>query len=142
MEENAEFARLSQSRVYENLSFRANVIAYLKAMVLYVAQGEKWDKTIEDFIRWSERYDLWCKMKFFGEAIEDAETATSTQRRPGPQNLLALLPDEFTTDELQQVRRRQGVDRTPLQHMLTVWKSRGYIAPIDGQENVWQNLRK
>lgn len=142
MEENAEFARLSQSRVYENLSFRANVIAYLKAMVLYVAQGEKWDKTIEDFIRWSERYDLWCKMKFFGEAIEDAECATSSSHRPGPQNLLALLPEQFTTDELQQVRRRQGVDRTPLQHMLTVWKSRGYISPVDGQENCWRNLRK
>ena len=142
MEENAEFARLSQSRVYENLSFRANVIAYLKAMVLYVAQGEKWDKTIEDFIRWSERYDLWCKMKFFGEAIEDAECVSSATHRPGPQNLLALLPEQFTTDELQQVRRRQGVDRTPLQHMLTVWKSRGYIAPIDGQENCWRNLRK
>ena len=141
-DENADFARLSQSRVYENLSFRGNVIAFLKAMVLYVAQGEKWDKTLEDFIRWSEQYDLWCKMKFFGEAIEDAETATSTQRRPGPQNLLALLPDEFTTDELQHVRRRQGVDKTPLTHLLQVWKNRGYVEQVVGQENVWRKLRR
>ena len=141
-EENAEFARLSQSRTYENLSFRANVIAFLKAMVLYVAQGEQWDKTLEDFIRWSEQYDLWCKMKFFGEAIEDAETASSGPRRPGPQNLLALLGDEFTTDELQQVRRRQGVDKTPLSHLLHVWKNRGYITEADGKENVWRKIRK
>ena len=141
-DENADFARLSQSRVYENLSFRGNVIAFLKAMVLYVAQGEKWDKTLEDFIRWSEQYDLWCKMKFFGEAIEDAETATSTQRRPGPQNLLALLPDEFTTDELQHVRRRQGVDKTPLTHLLQVWKNRGYVEQVVGQANVWRKLRR
>ncbi len=137
-DENADFARLSQSRVYENLSFRGNVIAFLKAMVLYVAQGEKWDKTLEDFIRWSERYDLWCKMRFFGEAIEDAETATSTQRRPGPQNLLALLPDEFTTDELQHVRRRQGVDKTPIDKLLNVWKNRNYVMAVEGKENVWR----
>ena len=142
MEENADFARLSQSRVYENLSFRGNVIAFLKAMVLFVAQGEKWDKTLEDFIRWSEQYDLWCKMKFFGEAIEDAETASSGPRRPGPQNLLALLGEEFTTDELQQVRRRQGVDKTPLSHLLHVWKNRGYITEADGKENVWRKIRK
>lgn len=139
-DENADFARLSQSRVYENLSFRANVIAFLKAMVLYVAQGEKWNQTIEDFISWSERYDLWCKMKFFGEAIEDAETATSTQRRPGPQNLLALLPDEFTTDELQHVRRRQGVDKTPIEKLLSVWKSRNYVTPVEGKEGVWKRV--
>ncbi|MCQ2258956.1 MAG: hypothetical protein MJZ41_13340, partial [Bacteroidaceae bacterium] len=138
MEENADFARLSQSRVYENLSFRGNVIAFLKAMVLYVAQGEKWDKTIEDFTRWSEQYDLWCKMMFFGEAIEDAETASSTQRRPGPQNLLVFLPNEFTADELQQVRRRQGVDKTPLSHLLNVWKNRGYVEQVEGKENVWR----
>ena len=141
-DENADFARLSQSRVYENLSFRGNVIAFLKAMVLYVAQGEKWDKTLEDFIRWSEQYDLWCKMKFFGEAIEDAETATSTQRRPGPQNLLALLPDEFTTDELQHVRRRQGVDKTPIDKLLNVWKNRNYVMAVEGKENVWKKLRR
>lgn len=141
-EENADFARLSQSRVYENLSFRGNVIAFLKAMVLYVAHGEKWDKTLEDFIRWSEQYDLWCKMKFFGEAIEDAETATSTQRRPGPQNLLALLPDEFTTDELQHVRRRQGVDKTPIDKLLNVWKSRNYVMAVEGKEGVWKKLRR
>ena len=138
MEENADFARLSQSRVYENLSFRGNVIAFLKAMVLYVAQGEKWDKTIEDFTRWSEQYDLWCKMMFFGEAIEDAETASSPQRRPGPQNLLVFLPNEFTADELQHVRRRQGVDKTPLSHLLNVWKNRGYVEQVEGKENVWR----
>lgn len=142
MEENADFARLSQSRVYENLSFRSNVIAFLKAMVLYVAQGERWDKTLEDFIRWSEQYDLWCKMKFFGEDIEDAETATSSQRRPGPQNLLTLLSDEFTTDELQYVRHRQGVDRTPIDRLLNVWKNRNYVMPVDGKDGVWKKLRR
>jgi hypothetical protein len=73
MEECADFARLSESRVYENLSFRANVIAFLKACILYVAHGERWDKTMEDFVRWSLRYDLWFKMRFFGEAIEAVE---------------------------------------------------------------------
>lgn len=141
MMENADFARLSQSRVYENLSFRGNVIAFLKAMILYVAQGEKWDKTIEDFIRWSEQYDLWCKMKFFGEAIEDAELTASGQRRPGPQNLLTLLGNEFTTDELQMVRHRQGVDKSPLSHLLNVWKNRGYIEPVPEKEGVWRKLR-
>ena len=100
-EENAEFARLSQSRVYENLSFRANVIAYLKAMVLYVAHGGVWDKTMEDFVRWSLKYDMWCKMRFFGEAIEEVENYGARERRRGPQNLLDLLPDIFTRDEAQ-----------------------------------------
>ena len=140
-DENADFARLSQSRVYENLSFRGNVIAFLKAMVLYVAQGEKWDKTLEDFIRWSEQYDLWCKMKFFGQAIADAEAAAGGECRPGPRNLLALLPEEFTTEELQHVRRRQGVDRTPVHKLLKVWKSRSYVAAVEGKENVWRKLR-
>ena len=98
-EENAEFARLSQSRVYENLSFRANVIAFLKAMVLFVAQGGVWDKVTEDFIRWSLKYDMWCKMKFFGAAIEDVEKSSMCEKRRGPQNLLDLLPDVFTRDE-------------------------------------------
>ncbi|MCQ2273315.1 MAG: hypothetical protein MJZ86_00810 [Bacteroidales bacterium] len=139
MEENADFARLSQSRVYENLSFRGNVIAFLKAMVLYVAQGEKWDKVLEDFVRWSERYDLWCKMKFFGEAIAEAET-TVRSHRPGPQNLLTLLGNEFTTDELQQVRRRQGVEKTPLAALLKVWRSRNYVEPVEGKANTWRKV--
>ena len=96
MQENADFARLSQSRVFENLSFRATVIAYLKACTLYVANGMKWDKSIEEFVRWSLRYDLWCKMKFFGQMIEDAEASVdSGKSRPGPQNLLDFLPDVF-----------------------------------------------
>ncbi len=132
-EENAEFARLSQSRVYENLSFRANVIAYLKAMVLFVAQGGVWDKVTEDFIRWSLRYDLWCKMKFFGEAIEEVEFAGKRERKRGPQNLLDLLPDIFTRDEAQQMRNRQGVVGDGLNAMLITWKTRRYIEPY-GEE--------
>ena len=108
-EENAEFARLSQSRVYENLSFRANVIAYLKAMVLFVAQGGVWDKTTEEFVRWSLRYDMWCKMRFFGSAIEEVENAGTSVKKRGPQNLHDLLPDTFTRDEALQMRQRQGV---------------------------------
>lgn len=142
-EENADFARLSQSRVFENLSFRANVIAFLKAMVLYVAQGEVWDDTLAEFIRWSEQYDLWCKMTFFGEMIADAEHATTTgSGKPGPKNMLDMLNDEFTTDELQYVRRRQGVDKSSVQHLLSVWKNRKYIAPVEGKAGVWKKLRR
>ena len=126
-EENAEFARLSQSRVYENLSFRANVIAYLKAMVLYVAQGEVWDKTTEEFVRWSLKYDLWCKMRFFGEAIEEQEATAGTTKHKGPQNLLDLLPEVFTREEAGVLRTRVGVRGGSLTHMLNNWKQRGYI---------------
>ena len=128
MEENAEFSRLSQSRVYENLSFRANVIAFLKAMVLYVASGEKWDKTMEEFIRWSLEYDMWCKMQFFGNAIGrvDKEDEDSFKQR-GPQNLLDLLPEVFTREEAQLMRHRQGIDEGNVRNMLSNWKKRGYI---------------
>ena len=128
-EENAEFARLSQSRVYENLSFRANVIAYLKAMVLFVAHGGVWDKTMEEFIRWSLRYDMWCKMKFFGEAIETVESTSFREKKRGPQNLLDLLPHIFTRDEAQQMRHRQGIVQGSVGNMLASWKSRKYIEP-------------
>ena len=126
-EESADFARLSQSRVYENLSFRANVIAYLKAMVLYVAQGEVWDKTTEEFVRWSLKYDLWCKMRFFGEAIEEQEATAGTTKHKGPQNLLDLLPEVFTREEAGVLRTRVGVRGGSLTHMLNNWKQRGYI---------------
>ena len=128
-EENAEFARLSQSRVYENLSFRANVIAYLKAMVLFVAQGGVWDKVTEDFIRWSLKYDMWCKMHFFGEAIEEVECGGSyrSNKKTGPQNLLDLLPDVFTREEAQQMRIRHGITQSSVSIMLGSWKKRKYI---------------
>jgi hypothetical protein len=133
VEECADFSRLSQSRVYENLSFRANVIAYLKAMVLYVANGEKWDKTIENFIRWSLQYDLWCKMHFFGQEIEMAESAMNSEKRSGPQNLLELLPDVFTREELQKMRQKMGVDKGHISKMINNWKVRGYIE-LHGKE--------
>ena len=132
MEECADFARLSESRVYENLSFRANVIAFLKACILYVAHGYKWDKTMEDFIRWSLRYDLWCKMNFFGEAIEGLEEADTRIKKRGPQNLLDLLPETFTREEASQMRLRCGVKKGTVQSMLDNWKHRGYIALVDG----------
>ena len=125
--ECAETARLSQNRVYENLSFRANVIAYLKAMVLYVAHGEKWDKTMEDFVRWSLEYDLWCKMQFFGEAIEAMEDTGYEKRTKGPQNLLDQLPEVFTREEANNLRQRMRVRGGSLRHMLGNWRSRGYI---------------
>ena len=126
-DENAEFARLSQSRVFENLSFRANVIAYLKAMVLYVAHGYRWDKTIEDFVRWSLRYDLWCKMEFFGEDIEKTMMGTDKRSTPGPRNLLDLLPDEFTTREAENLRQQRDMTLQGTRNMLDQWKHRGYI---------------
>ncbi|MBQ8220702.1 MAG: VirE protein [Bacteroidaceae bacterium] len=127
VEECAETARLSQNRVYENLSFRANVIAYLKAMVLYVAHGERWDKTMEEFVRWSLHYDLWCKMHLFGEAIEAQEEAGEKKKHKGPQNLLDLLPEVFTREEAGALRTRMGVRGGSLTHMLNNWKQRGYI---------------
>lgn len=131
VEESAEFARLSQSRVYENLSFRANVIAYLKACVLYVAQGYRWDKRIEDFVRWSLRYDLACKMMFFGEAIEEIERRGSQAVSRGPRNLLELLPIRFTAEEARQLRQREGIIGGSLAIMLNNWKQRGYIECTD-----------
>ncbi len=132
MEENAEFSRLSQNRVFENLSFRANVIAFLKAMVLYVASGEKWDKTMEDFIRWSLQYDLWCKMQFFGNAIGHKEEADAeTFKSKGPQNLLDLLPEVFTREEAQLMRVHQGIREDNVGGMLANWKKRGYIEEYD-----------
>ena len=126
-EENAEFARRSQSRVYENLSIRSNVIAFLKAMVLFVAHGGVWDKTMEEFIRWSLKYDMWCKMRFFGEAIEEVESRGFREKKRGPQNLLDLLPDIFTRDEALQMRNRQGIVQGSVGNMLASWKSRKYI---------------
>ena len=132
MEENAEFSRLSQNRVFENLSFRANVIAFLKAMVLYVASGEKWDKTMEDFIRWSLQYDLWCKMQFFGKAIGYKDEADEeTFKSKGPQNLLDLLPEVFTREEAQLMRVHQGIREDNVGGMLANWKKRGYIEEYD-----------
>ena len=139
MQENAEFARLSQSRVYENFSFRANVIAFLKAMVLYVANGEVWDDTMEDFIRWSLRYDLWCKMHFFGEAIEEQEYAGEKSQHRGPQNLLDLLPEVFTREEAGMLRQRQNIRTGSLKLMLSNWKKRGYIE-IYGEEKSQKDI--
>uniref|UniRef100_UPI000ABD883C VirE protein n=1 Tax=Bacteroides togonis TaxID=1917883 RepID=UPI000ABD883C len=130
-EECADFARLSQSRVYENLSFRANVIAYLKACVLYVANGCRWDKTFEDFIRWSLQYDLACKMEFFGDAIEAAMNMPAPDpHKPGRRNLLTLLPDDFSFDQAMRVRQEAGLDAKGTSHMLSQWKLRGYITII------------
>ena len=143
-EENAEFARLSQSRVYENLSFRANVIAYLKAMVLFVAQGGVWDKVTEDFIRWSLQYDMWCKMRFFGEAIEDMENGMTGAKNRGPRNLLDLLPEVFTYEEAGMMRNRQGIRRGTLAKMIYNWKERGYIELLDetSAEDAMRKYRK
>lgn len=140
MEENAEFARLSQNYVFENLSFRANVIAYLKACVLYVANGMKWEKSIEDFVRWSERYDLWCKLKLFGQMIYDADVEQDKVSRTapnGPKNLLSLLPDEFTMDDYVKVRRAQGFDNDSARRIrdaIHQWVHRGYVAKVEGAD--------
>ena len=132
VEENAEFARLSQSRVYENLSFRANVIAWLKGCLLYVANDCKWDRTIEDFVRWSLQYDMWCKMQFFAEAIEQADYIDDSKPRRGPRNLLELLPDEFSLQDAINIRRQQGLDGKGARKMINQWAHRGYILCGDG----------
>ena len=143
MDENAEFARLSQSRVYENLSFRANVIAYLKAMVLYVAHGEVWTPEMEEFVRWSLKYDMWCKMQFFGEAIEEREYTFYRQaKNKGPQNLLDLLPEIFTMEEAGTMRQRIGIQQGSLGQMLSNWKFRGYIEPYGEVFNKKDNNRQ
>jgi len=129
-QECAEFARLSQDEVYWNLSFRACVIAWLKACVLYVANGCKWEKTIEDFVRWSLNYDLWCKMQFFGDAIRKANNVDETSGRRGPHNLLLDLPDVFSFEDARRVRRQQGLPDKGLRPMISNWKSRGYINQI------------
>ena len=129
-EECADFARLSQSRVYENLSFRANVIAWLKACVLYVANGCQWDKTFEDFIRWSLQYDLACKMEFFGAAIEEAQAADGLHNTRGPRNLLELLPDEFTYQQAVLVRQQEGKNAEGTKNMLWQWIHRGYALQL------------
>ena len=140
-EENAEFARLSQSRTYENLSYRANVIAYLKAMVLYVANGYKWEKSFETFIRWSEQYDLWCKMHFFAEAIEKAEGEVQVSKR-GPRNLLEELPDKFTYEDAVNVRRKQNLSAQKTMWMLYAWKKRGYITKDKLCNDTWIKVKK
>ena len=126
-EENADFARMTQSRIFENLSFRANVIAYLKACVLYVANGGEWEPEMEDFIRWSEQYDLWCKMHFFGDAIARSELEGARSSKRGPKNLLMLLPDNFTINDAISLRLANGLDRKGTRIMLNTWTHRGYI---------------
>ena len=125
--ENADFSRLSQDRVYENLSFRANVIAYLKACVLYVANGLEWEPEIAEFIRWSERYDLYCKMRFFGDAIKKAEKEGEQESKRGPASILALLPDEFSFRQVESMRADNGMKAKGTAKMLRNWVSRGYI---------------
>ena len=129
-DENAEFSRLSQDRVYENLSFRANVIAYLKACVLYVANGCKWEPEIDEFIRWSERYDLYCKMRFFGDAIKRANFSNEKSSKRGPANLLQQLPDVFNFQQTEYLRSQLGMDKKGTPSMLRNWVNRNYIRKI------------
>ena len=131
--ENAEFARTSQNRIYENFSFRANVIAYLKACVLYVANGFKWEPEIDDFIRWSERYDLWCKMRFFGDMIAKEMNSAERSSKRGPENLLQLLPDVFTLSQLEALRLEHGLEQKGTKGILRQWVHRQYIERIKPQ---------
>ena len=126
-DENAEFARLSQDRTFENLSFRANVIAYLKACVLYVANGCKWEPEIDEFIRWSEQYDLYCKMRFFGDMIAKENFMAQKSSKRGPQNLLQILPDNFTAAQLLAIRLEHGLDAKGTDMMIRQWMHRNYI---------------
>ena len=126
-DENAEYSELTQSRIYENFSFRANVIAYLKACVLYVANGCQWEPEIDEFIRWSEQYDLWCKMRFFADAIEKSEMVGSKSTKRGPVNLLQLLPDTFTTRDVEILRAQYGLSKKGTASMISTWTYRNHI---------------
>ena len=138
-DENAEFSRLSQDRVYENLSFRANVIGYLKACVLYVANGYQWEPEIEDFIRWSERYDLYCKMRFFGDAIKKAERDGDQESKKGPMSILAFLPDKFSYQQVESLRLKNDMNDKGTAKMLRNWLHRGYIEKEES-DSVTQKL--
>ena len=133
-EENADFARMSQDRVYENLSFRANVIAYLKACVLYVANGCQWESEIEEFVRWSEQYDLYCKMRFFRDAIVKSEQEGVKSSKRGPSNMLQLLPDEFSYQQAEQLRSDLGLDTKGTRRMIATWVFRKYIVKVEAGE--------
>ena len=126
-DENAEFSRLSQNRIYENFTFRGNVIGYLKACVLYVANGFRWEPEIEEFIRWSEQYDLYCKMRFFEDGIKTASTSAEKSTSHGPSNLLQQLPDEFMYQQAVEVRQKNGLSADGTKSMLYAWAHRGYI---------------
>ena len=126
-DENAEFSRLSQNRIYENFTFRGNVIGYLKACVLYVANGFRWEPEIEEFIRWSEQYDLYCKMRFFEDGIKTASTSAEKSTSHGPSNLLQQLPDEFMYQQAVEVRQKNGLSADGTKNMLYAWVHRGYI---------------
>ena len=134
-DENAEFSRLSQDRVYENLSFRANVIGYLKACVLYVANGYMWEPEIEDFIRWSERYDLYCKMRFFGDAIKKAEQECDQESKRGPASILGFLPEEFNYQQVEALRVEHKMSAKGTMKMLNNWLFRGYIKVKEKDSN-------
>ena len=138
-DENAEFSRLSQDRVYENLSFRANVIGYLKACVLYVANGYQWEPEIEAFIRWSERYDLYCKMRFFGDAIKKAEREGDQESKKGPASILAFLPDKFSYQQVETLRLKNDMNAKGTAKMLRNWLHRGYIEKEES-DSVTQKL--
>ena len=134
-DENAEFSRLSQDRVYENLSFRANVIGYLKACVLYVANGYQWEPEIEDFIRWSERYDLYCKMRFFGDAIKKAELECDQESKRGPASILGFLPEKFNYQQVEALRVEHKMSAKGTMKMLNNWLFRGYIKVKEKDSN-------
>ena len=138
-DENAEFSRLSQDRVYENLSFRANVIGYLKACVLYVANGYKWEPEIADFIRWSERYDLYCKMRFFGDAIKKAMREGDQESKKGPSSILEFLPEKFNYQQVERLRLKNDMNAKGTAKMLRNWIRRGYIE-IEESDSVTQKL--
>jgi len=131
IQECAETARLNQSQTYWDFTRRACVIAWLKACVLYVANGMKWEKSIEDFIRWSLHFDLWCKMQFFGEAIDRANSGEESRiGKRGPRNLLELLPDVFTMDDARRVRQQEGLTADKAGNMVSTWKKRHYVVQM------------
>ena len=136
-EENADFSQVTQNRIYENFTFRANVIAYLKACVLYVANGCRWEPEIENFIRWSERYDLWCKMRFFEEDIQKANNVGEHSNKRGPSNLLQSLPDTFTEQQVVEARAALGLSEEGTAHLLSTWVYRKYVKR--GSENYHNN---
>lgn len=126
LEENSTYAALSGDEAWRELSYRATVAAFKRAMVLYIIEGNRWSKEIEEFVRWSFHYDMWCKMWLFGKDMRHQMELENSQPMGGVGNLLNSLPTSFTEEDLRIVRTAQGMAPEPTEQLRN-WKRRGYV---------------